>query len=90
MKIPSIIQNNPVLVGGVLIVGVGLAWLAIRGAGGMGKDLGKGAVDFVAGAVGGAGNAVVDNALYPEVNPFYDVGTSLGGWIFDITHPVGK
>ena len=87
MKIPSLIQNNPVLVGGVLIGGVAMSWLALRGAKGMGKDLGKGAVDLVVGVAGGAGNAVVDNALDPALNPFYDVGTSLGGWLFDITHP---
>jgi hypothetical protein len=80
------VKNNPVLVGGVLI-GVGiLAWLTLRGAKGMGQDIGGGAVDIAVGVVSGAGNAVVDNALDPAVNPFYDFGTSIGGWVYETTH----
>lgn len=82
----KLISNNPVLIGAVLIGGVALAWLTLRGAKGMGLDIGRGAVDLTIGAVGGAAGAVVTNALDPEVNPFYDIGTSLGGWVFDITH----
>lgn len=89
MKIPAAMLNNPVLVGGVLIGGVVLAWLALRGAGGMGRDIGKGAVDFSVGVVGGAANAVIDNTNDPTINPLHGVGTSLGGWIFDMTHPKG-
>lgn len=86
MNIQKMAINNPVLVGGVLIGGGLLIWLTMRGAKGMGADIGGGAVNLAVGAVQGAGNAVVDNALNPEVNPFYDVGTSLGGWLFDVTH----
>jgi hypothetical protein len=89
MSIPSIIKNNPVLVGGIVVAGIALAWLALRGAKGMGQDIGGGAVDLAVGIVSGASNSVVDNALDPSVNPLYGTGTSLGGWIFDMTHPKG-
>lgn len=80
------VKNNPVLVGGVLI-GVGLlAWLTLRGAKGMGQDIGGGAVDMAVGVVSGAGNAVWDNALDPAVNPFYEIGSSIGGWVYETTH----
>lgn len=86
MSIAKMATNNPVLVGGVLIGAGLLAWLALRGAKGMGKDIGGGAVNLAVGVVSGAGNAIVDNALDPSVNPFYDVGTSIGGWVYNITH----
>ncbi|MFA7399112.1 MAG: hypothetical protein WCZ98_01395 [Sideroxydans sp.] len=89
MSISGIVKNNPMLVAGVVVAGVALAWLALRGAKGMGKDIGGGAVDLAVGIVSGAGNAVTTNALDPAVNPFYDAGSSLGGLIFDITHPKG-
>lgn len=89
-KALSLAFANPMVVGGVVLAGVAVLWLVTRGAKQTGKDIGSGAVNLVAGVAGGAANAVVDNALDPSVNPFYDVGTSLGGWIFDVTHPGGK
>lgn len=78
--------GNPVIAGGVLLGVAALAWLTLRGAKGMGQDIGGGAVNLVVGVASGAGKAVVSNALDPAVNPFYDVGTSLGGWVYNITH----
>ncbi len=86
MNVPSIVKNNPMLIGGVVVAGIALAWLAVRGAKGMGTDIGGGAVNLAVGVVSGAGSAVKDNALDPSVNPFYGVGTSLGGFLFDVTH----
>jgi hypothetical protein len=83
----NLIKNNPVIVGGALIGLGALAWLTLRGAKGMGADIGGGAINLGVGVVSGAARAVKDNALDPSVNPFYDVGTGLGGWLFDITHP---
>lgn len=89
MKTDSIVKfaiGNPMIAGGI-VLGVGvLAWLTLRGAKGMGQDIGGGAVNLVVGVASGAGKAVVTNALDPAVNPFYDVGTSLGGWVYDMTH----
>jgi hypothetical protein len=101
MKIPAYISNNTVLVGGVLIVGIAAAWLALRGAKGMGTDLGSGAVNFSLGVVGGVNDTLGiprtsdviawadKTANDPTLNPLHGVGTSLGGWIFDMTHPKG-
>lgn len=86
MKIPSMIANNPVLIGGVLIVGIAALWLATRGAKQTGKDIGGGAIDLVFGTVSGAGNAVVDNLNDPDTNPLYNVGSIIGTTIFDWTH----
>lgn len=86
MKIPAIVSNNPVLVGGALIVGVAVLWLATRGAKQTGKDIGGGAVDFVFGTVSGAAGAVTDNLNDPEINPLHGMGTWLGGKIYDWTH----
>lgn len=82
----NLIKGNPMVAGGVAIAAIAGLWLATRGAAGMGRDIGGGAVNLAVGVVSGAGGAVVENALDPEVNPFYDVGTSLGGWIFNVTH----
>lgn len=83
MKIPSILSNNPVLVGGVLIVGVAALWLSLRGAKGMGKDIGGGAVDMVFGTVAGVTGAVGENLNDPSVNPLHGVGTWVGGTVYD-------
>ena len=86
MAIPALIKNNPVLIGGVLIVVVAGLWIATRGAKQTGKDIGGGAVDLVFGTVSGAGNAVVDNLTNPDTNPLYNIGSSIGTTIFDWTH----
>jgi len=86
MKIPSIVANNPVLVGGVIIVAVAAVWLSLRGAKGMGKDIGGGAVDLVFGTVSGAGGKVVDNLSAQDTNPLYGFGSWVGTSIFDLTH----
>ena len=84
MKMPSIVSNNPVLAGAAVLAVVGLVWLSLRGARGMGQDVGAGAVNFAAGVVGGAATAVVDNANDPTVNPLHGVGTTIGGALFDL------
>lgn len=89
MSIPAIIKNNPMIVGGIVIAGIALAWLALRGAKGMGQDIGGGVVNGAVGLVSGVSSAVKANALDPNTNPLYDTGASLGGWIFDVTHPKG-
>jgi len=89
MNASAFIKNNPVLVGAVVLGGVALAWLALRGAKGMGQDIGGGVVNGAVGLVSGAAGAVKSNALDPNTNPLYDAGTSLGGWLFDVTHPKG-
>jgi hypothetical protein len=86
MKIPSIISNNPVLVGGALIGAVALAWLSLRGAKGMGKDIGSGAVDLVFGTAQGVGGALYSNLADPETNPLHSFGSSIGETIFNWTH----
>lgn len=86
MKIPSVISNNPVLIGGVLVVAVAGLWIVTRGATQTGRDIGGGAVDLVFGAVSGAGNSVVDNLNDSSVNPLYNIGSSIGTTIFDLTH----
>ena len=86
MKIPAIISQNPVLVGGVLIVAVAALWIATRGAKQTGKDLGGGAVDLVFGTASGAGGAIYDNLNAPDTNPLYEFGQSVGEKIFNWTH----
>lgn len=86
MKIPSVITNNPVLIGGVLIVGIAALWIATRGTKQTGRDIGGGAVNLVFGTVSGAGNAVSDNLGDPDTNPLYNLGSSIGTTIFDLTH----
>ena len=83
----ELIKNNPMIVAGVLVGAGLLAWLALRGAKGMGQDIGSGAINLGVGVLSGAGHAVVDNALDPSVNPLYDFGTWIGGKAYDITHP---
>lgn len=90
MKALNLIKNNPVIAGGVVVAVVAGLWLVTRGAKGMGQDIGGGAVNLIFGTATGAKNAVTDNLLDPNVNPFYDAGTSLGGWLFDMTHGAGK
>lgn len=87
MQVPSVVKDNPVLIGiglAVLIAGV---WFATRGAKGMGQDIGGGVVNGAVGLVSGAAGAVKANALDPNTNPLYDFGTWLGGKVFDVTHP---
>jgi hypothetical protein len=84
--VANMIKTNPMLAAGATVALVAVVWLTLRGAKGMGADIGGGAVNLAVGVVSGAGNAVVDNALDPSVNPFYEVGTGLGGWIYEITH----
>lgn len=86
MQIPSIIKNNPVLIGGVLIVAVAGLWLATRGAEQTGKDLGKGAVDLVFGTVEGVGGTLYDKANDAATNPLFAFGESVGETIFNWTH----
>lgn len=86
MKIPSIVSNNPVLVGGVLIVGVAALWIATRGAKQTGKDIGGGAVDLIFGTAAGAGGALYHNLAAPDTNPLFSFGESVGETIFNWTH----
>jgi len=86
MKIPSIISNNPVLVGGVLLLAVAGLWIATRGAEQTGKDLGKGAVDLVFGTAEGVASTLYHKADSPATNPLYDFGSSIGETLFNWTH----
>lgn len=86
MKIPSIISNNPVLVGGALIAGIAILWITTRGAKQTGKDIGGGAVNLVFGTASGVGGALYDNLNAPDTNPLYSFGSSVGETIFNWTH----
>lgn len=98
MSALNLIKNNPVIAGGVAVALIAGIWLATRGATQTGRDIGGGAVNLVGGMVGGINDAigiprtsdVVSGMLNPDVNPFYDVGTGLGGWVYDITHGGAK
>lgn len=80
-------ESNPLIVGAVLLGAVAVAWIAARGAKGMGQDIGGAVVDALGGVVSGAGSAVVDAANDPGVNPLQPFGAWLGGTLFDLTHP---
>lgn len=86
MKIPAIVKNNPLLIGGVIVAVIAVLWISTRGAKQTGRDIGGGAVDLVFGTVGGAGGAVVDNLNDPSINPLYNFGSSVGETIFNWTH----
>lgn len=86
MKIPSIVSNNPVLVGGVIVAGIAVLWIATRGAKQTGKDIGGGAVNLVFGTASGVGGALYDNLNAPDTNPLYDFGSSVGTTIYDWLH----
>lgn len=82
----KIIEDNPVLAGGVLLAAIGALWLATRGATQTGKDLGGGAVNLVFGGVSGATSALVTNANDPNANPLYDFGSWIGGKVYSASH----
>lgn len=86
VKIPSIISNNPVIAAGVIAVAVAWLWIATRGAKKAGQDIGSGVVNLAFGTVSGAAGAVNENLLDPAVNPYYDLGSSLGETLFNWTH----
>lgn len=86
MKIPAIIEDNPVVAGGVLLVAVAALWLATRGATQTGKDIGGGVVNLTFGAVEGAGGAVVNHMGNPDENPLYSTGSWIGTHLYDWTH----
>lgn len=52
-------ESNPLIVGAVLLGAVAVAWIAARGAKGMGQDIGAGVVNAAAGVVSGAADAAV-------------------------------
>ena len=80
------IEDNPVLVGGLLAVGIAAIWIATRGAKQAGKDIGGGAVNLAWGAGTGAVDAVVKNANDQASNPLYGFGSWVGGTIYNVTH----
>lgn len=86
MKIPAIVSQNPVLIGGALIAGIAVLWIATRGAKQTGKDIGGGAVDLVFGTASGVGGALYHNLNAPDTNPLFAFGESVGETIFNWTH----
>lgn len=96
IKIPALIRNNPVLVGGALVVVVLAVWIGTRGAKNTGRDIGGGAVDFVfgtaegvLGSVNGAigiptTQEVIAAANNPDINPLHGFGEWLGGSVYKV------
>ena len=54
------IKGNPLIVGGAVVAVVAVAWLVLRGAGGMAKDISSGAVNAAGGVVAGTAQGLGD------------------------------
>lgn len=51
------------------------------------QAIGTQAAGLVTGAIGGVATSVASVANNPDINPLYNVGSSLGSSIYDLFHP---
>jgi hypothetical protein len=78
-------MKNTYAIVGIAVVVVGGIILFLKST--TGQAIGEQAAGVVTGFVGGVGGSVADAANNPDVNPLYDIGSSLGATIFDLFHP---
>lgn len=98
IKLPKI-PPEYLVVGGV--AAALLLWINLRGAKGVGQDIGGATVDLIGGVLTGVDQALpepirpssTNNVVYGSINTVGGAVSgqgsawTLGGWLYDITHP---
>lgn len=83
MKLSDAAKNNPMLIGGALLIGVALVWIATRGAKEAGKDLGGAAANLIVGTAEGFIGGVNDGLGIPRTSEVIQAAKDGWAWVSD-------